>query len=76
MRHLWIVSRDRPDVYEYFKTRLFLGRPNVEVVLDRRQGERRRNADAPSIERRQGDRRQTAVDEDLARLGVAIVRRP
>jgi hypothetical protein len=76
MRHLWIVARDRPDVYEYFKTRLFIGRPNVEVILDRREGERRERTASPSPERRQGDRRQTSVEDDLASLGIAIVRRP
>jgi hypothetical protein len=76
MRHVWIVSRDRPDIYDYFKNRLFVGRADVEVILDRRHGERRRGAGSPPIERRQGDRRRTSVEDDLARLAVAVVRRP
>ena len=45
-------------------SRLYAGRPDVRVVIDRRVGQRRRAADAPPPqvpERRQGDRRVEAV---------------
>ena len=39
-RLLLIVTKDQPDLLEYWK-RWFSGLPTVEVVLDRRQGDRR-----------------------------------
>ena len=75
MRHLWIVSRAEPELYDYIKNQ-FGGRPNVDVIVDRREGPRRLRPASPEIERRQADRRQQSVDDDLAALGIAIVRRP
>jgi len=75
MRYLCVVSREEPQLYEYVKNH-FAGRPNVEVVIDRRQGQRRRRPASPATERRQSDRRQHAIDQDLAALGIAIARLP
>ena len=75
MRHLWIVSRDEPKLYECLKDH-FAGRPDVDVAFDRRHGQRRRRAALAPLERRKADRRQRSVDEDLASLGVAIARIP
>jgi len=75
MRHLWIVSREESQLYEYLRNQ-FGGRPNVEVVVDRRQGQRRQRAESPGVDRRQADRRQQSIDEDLAALGIAIARLP
>ena len=46
MRHLWIVSREESQLYEYLRNQ-FGGRPNVGVVVDRRQGQRRQRAESP-----------------------------
>ena len=75
MRHLLIISRDEPKLYEYLKNH-FAGRPDVDVVFDRRQAQRRRRAELAPLERRQAERRQHSVDADLASLGVAITRIP
>ena len=75
MRHLWIVSRAEPKLYECLKDH-FAGRPGVNVVFDRRRGQRRQRAASAPLERRQAERRQRSVDEDLAALGVAIARIP
>ena len=75
MRYLVIVSRDEPRLYEYLKNQ-FAGRPHVDVVLDRRHGQRRQRATLAPLERRQAERRQRLMDEDLASLGVAIARIP
>ena len=72
IRHLWIVARPETDLFVYLSQR-FAGRPHVELILDRRHGERRQRAASPTIERRQADRRQHPVEADLARLGVTIV---
>ncbi len=77
MRDLLIVARNEPELYEYLKQR-FVGRPDVEVILDRRVGERRREQVATSSERRRGgDRRERPqVDEDIKTLGFAVVPLP
>ena len=75
MRELWIIPRDDPELYEYFRNH-FAGRPDVDVILDRRQGERRQRAGSSPTERRRAERRRRSVEADLAALGVAIVSVP
>jgi hypothetical protein len=77
--HLFIVSRQHPDLFAYLSNQ-FAQEPDVHVMLDRRQGERRRGADRRTFtrgERRQADRRtMTVVTENLTSLGYAFVRIP
>jgi hypothetical protein len=79
-RHLFLVSRHEARLYEYLLER-FRDDGNVEVILDRRRGERRRRSDAeqprsdakqqrsdaqPQPERRRTDRRiRREVDLEL-----------
>src|SRR5262245_23839169 len=65
-RHLFLVSRHEARLYEYLLER-FRDDGNVEVILDRRRGERRRRADGkPQPERRRSDRRgRREVDLEL-----------
>ncbi len=65
-RHLFLVSRHEARLYEYLLER-FREDGNVEVILDRRRGERRRRADGQSRpERRCSDRRiRREVDLEL-----------
>mgnify|MGYP003694806537 CR=1 FL=1 len=79
MAHLFIVSRQQPDLYSYL-LREFSEEADVRIVLDRRYGERRQPR----------ERRNTAADDDrsaqratgpdrhqlsrLATLGYAFVR--
>lgn len=60
LRHLMIVARDRPDLYDQF-TRQFAHDPVVDVILDRRVRERRHRAELRLPNRREGDRRESAV---------------
>jgi hypothetical protein len=75
-RHLFIVSRQQPDLFSYL-SREFSAEPEVTVILDRRQGERRAR---PALEpartnRRQAERRLKAeMVAQLATLGYAFVR--
>jgi hypothetical protein len=56
-RHLLIISRYHPGLYEYVRAR-FAHEDNVEVVLDRRRGrDRRAQAAEAGVERRSADRR-------------------
>jgi hypothetical protein len=75
-RHLFIVSRQQPDLFSYL-SREFSAEPEVTVILDRRQGERRARP-APElapVNRRQTDRRlKVELVTQLATLGYAFVR--
>jgi hypothetical protein len=74
-QHLFIVDREQPDLFSYL-AREFSAEPDVTVMLDRRQGERRmhRRQMAPS-DRRQTDRRLKAeIAAQLLTLGYAFVR--
>lgn len=71
-RLLVIVDRQQAEQYDRLK-RAFAEDREVEVIVDRRQGERRRTGSRGPVERRHRDRRHRKVDADLARLGVALV---
>lgn len=74
-RLLIVVSRNEPELYRNLRQD-FARIPQVEVVVDRRMGERRAREGAPSVERRQGDRRRHDVRHRIALLGWEIVRLP
>ena len=71
-RHLFVVARDHPQVFEYLK-RAFAGSETLQVVLDRRAGDRRRQRLARLPERRRADRRRQDLDGQLRALGWAVV---
>lgn len=76
-RHLFIVSRQSPQLYEYL-AHAFAPELDVEVVVDRREGDRRGEGDrrtAPRGDRRVAERRSARqVSEDLRALGYVFVR--
>src|SRR2546425_9178314 len=64
-RHLFLVSRHEPRLYEYLVDR-FRDDGNVEVILDRRRGERRSRSAHQGPERRRADRRfRPDIDPEL-----------
>jgi hypothetical protein len=73
-RDLFIVRRDRADLYRYL-TQTFADADNVEVIWDRRFGERRARPTEGSItERRRDDRRhRPTVEEDLRLVGYSFL---
>jgi hypothetical protein len=71
-----VVGRDQRELYEYF--RWGFGRtPGVEVVLDRRLGQRRRRKDGGGLpdDRRKADRRAAGSQAELLARGFVIARR-
>jgi hypothetical protein len=73
---LFVVARDGTTRFEYI-TRHFADEPQVEVIYDRRVGERRVVRAARPTERRSGrERRQPPVRGDLNSLGWVLVTRP
>jgi hypothetical protein len=74
-KQILVIARDRQKLYDYAK-RAFFGNATVEVVLDRRTGERRRNGErAGTPDRRRGDRRlMLEVENHLRAMGWAVVR--
>ena len=72
-RTLFIVSRHHPDLYAYLRER-FAGDRGVEVILDRRLGQRRQRSRSHETERREDDRRQRPeVDVELQSRSHAII---
>jgi hypothetical protein len=67
IRHLLIISRYHPGLYDYVSAR-FEGEDSVEVILDRRRGERRGNATQVTAERRSTDRRVRPHIDDALRM--------
>jgi hypothetical protein len=76
-RLLFIVSRDRKELYEALRTALW-NEMDCEIILDRREGERRqgeRSVVARGDRDRRGEqRRQRAqVDREIRECGWAVV---
>ncbi len=73
VRHLLVVARHRRELYEEIK-RAFAGHETVQVILDRRVGERRQRKGVPMLDRRRRDRRsRSAIDEQLRTIGWSLV---
>ena len=74
VRYLLIVARNQPDLWRYLKDN-FAGDEKVEVILDRRRGERRQRIQPHQPERRQTERRrQPGAKNDLRYGSLVIVR--
>lgn len=71
-RDLFIIVRPDGALHAYL-AQYFSERPDVDVISDRRYGERRRRSEAKVTEPRRAARRRYSVALDLAALGVAIV---
>jgi hypothetical protein len=75
-QYLIVVQRSEPDLYERLRRR-FHDLDFVDVLLDRRQLERRRCRGSVRTERRRGDRRQPLTSQERERwiaLGYLLVR--
>lgn len=73
-QYLLIVAQNQPELCNYL-ARSFAGEDRVEVVLDRRAGQRRERVRARDPERRRGERRRPISGGKLLSLGVLIVPR-
>jgi hypothetical protein len=72
-RYVFVVSKARPELCGYLREH-FAEDLEVEVTLDRRQGERRRLARDRRPERRLGHRRwRPENDEALETIGAFLV---
>lgn len=75
VRYLFIVARKNPDILARVQERLH-DDPRIEVIADRRYGERRKLGAAPAPERRSGDRRRpTNVWNDLTIYPTLVAQR-
>jgi hypothetical protein len=74
-RWVIVVPVGKPDVYASLR-RSFARSPWVDVVIDRRRGERRQDGDAaPSVERRTAGRRKAAERDPAAEPGFRLAHR-
>jgi hypothetical protein len=72
---LFIVAAGRQDLMEHLRRQFADVPAAVEIVTDRRAGERRLR-DAPvGVNRRATDRRANDIESDLLTIGWAMVRR-
>jgi hypothetical protein len=72
-RELFIVARDRADLYRYL-SQTFADAENVEVIWDRRAEERRRLSARAGHDRRRRERRlRISVDEELRNVGYSFL---
>ncbi len=74
VRYLLIVAANQPDLWRYL-TDNFAGDAKVEVILDRRRGERRQRHQKRESERRRARRRQPSPPRDLGYRPVLVIRR-
>lgn len=75
-RLVFIVSPKRMDLYERLREAL-IREPDVDLILDRRVGDRRIADSAIERERRGGQRRAArAVDAEVRECGWAVLRLP
>ena len=75
-RTVFVVARQHGDLYNYLRER-FATDPAVEVILDRRVIDRRRQAPRPITERRRAERRQRPeVEAELQTRSHAILTLP
>ena len=73
--YLFIVARNRPDMLEQVKERL-RGDGRIEVIADRRYGERRRSTVPREPDRRGADRRRpTKSRDDLSIYPTLVVQK-
>jgi hypothetical protein len=75
-RLVFIVSPTRMDIYEKLRAAL-IREPDVDLILDRRQADRRQADSAIERERRGSQRRERmAIDAEVREYGWAVVRLP
>jgi hypothetical protein len=75
VRYLFIVARKNPDILARVQERLH-DDPRIEVIADRRHGERRKLGAPHARERRGGDRRRpTNVWNDLTIYPTLVAQR-
>lgn len=73
-RLMFVVSRNAMNLYHYLSA-AFVDEASVEIVLDRRLADRRRQCAAIEIERRRADRRgRPDLARELSLYGWGIVR--
>ncbi len=77
-RLVFIVSRERMDLYDGLR-KLLDKEPGCEVIIDRREGERRGGEGAPKApggkDRRESHRRERLpVDSEIRECGWAVVK--
>jgi len=74
-REIFVVARDRPDLYRYL-SQTFADAENVQVILDRRNGDRRGTGGGDASPREDDRRARPNVEQDLRSVGYAFITIP
>ena len=72
-REIFVVARDRPDLYRYL-SQTFAEAENVQVILDRRSTEG--GPDDQDARHRDERRARPKVEQDLRSVGYAFITIP
>ena len=75
VRSLLIVARDQPDLWDALQRELG-DHPDLELILDRRRGERRQSRSPMAAENRRRERRSLPHLEDDLRVRQYLLARP
>jgi hypothetical protein len=71
-RIYFVVSRNQPDLVPRLEQEV--RGSSVEIIVDRRFGDRRRKSEAlPPADRRRSDRRIHSISSELDLIGIAVV---
>jgi hypothetical protein len=73
-RVLYVVARHEQKLYIKF-TKAYAGSETIQVVLDRRQRQRRQTYSPPATDRRKEERRWHDITKNLKTIGWAMVRK-
>jgi hypothetical protein len=74
VRYFLVVKRGERYLHQY-ALRTFARRPYVQVIYDRREGDRRRITSPTSLERRRTDRRARPwLDTEIRERGAVMVK--
>ena len=72
-QYLFIVARDRPEIFARVKERL-RDDPRIEIIVDRRHRERRTSGASPAVDRRRSERRRaTKYWDDLSVYPTLVI---
>ena len=72
---LFVVAAGRADLVDLLQQRFADVPGTVQIVRDRRVGDRRQHALSVGVDRRKSERRTRDVQDDLNGIGWAVIRR-
>ena len=73
---LFVVAQDHLKKLHEYLSRILSGSDHVQLIVDRRSGDRRQRSEKVAVERRQYERRSPDADAKVRSRGYTYVGRP